>query len=266
MNLDEVPLRRIDAGGVAIALREWGKGDPLVLIHGLGTHSGLWRYQAAEFGARFRVVALDLRGFGSSDRPTSSDAYRIDAFVDDVEAVLSSLRLGEVDCLGTSMGGFIAQSLALRRPKLVRRLVLAHTAACMTIPKDVLAARLAALRTTSMEEYGRLVAEQALGRGAQSPLFDWIARMVAANDRIVYERILTEGLRDFEARDRLGELRNPVLVVFGDSDRVIPAEASEDLAARIPGAEKTLLPGAGHIGYAEAPVSFNAAVMSFLTK
>ena len=264
MNLDGVLTQRIPVGAVSIAIREWGSGDPLLLIHGLGTHSGLWRYQADLLGAHFRVVAVDLRGFGASDRPAETGAYRVESFVSDLVALAAKIGLGRFHCLGTSMGGFIAQVLALREPAMVRSLVLAHTAARMTIPADVLAARLDGLRRSSMEDYGRLVATQALARGVESPLFDWLTAMIAANDRRAYERVLTEGLTDFDERERLGGLKLPTLVLAGDTDRVIPPAASEDLVKRIPGAEFEMIPDAGHIGYAEQPAAFNRRVLEFV--
>jgi pimeloyl-ACP methyl ester carboxylesterase len=265
VNLDDVALRKVDLGDVSLAIREWGDGDPLLLVHGLGTHSGLWKYQATAFGERFRVVAVDLRGFGASDKPRDAAAYDLEAFVRDLERLLELLHLEHVHCLGTSMGGFMVQSLALRKPELVRTLVLAHTAAHLTIPADVLAARVAALRATSMEDYGRLVGTQALAKGPESPLFDWVSGMVARNDRQVYEWVLTQGLRDFDVRERLAGVKIRTLVVAGDTDRVIPTASSAELARLIPRAAFETLADAGHIGYAEQPERFNATVLSFLS-
>ena len=265
MNLEQLPLRRASVNGLSIAYRDWGSGEPLLLVHGLGAHSGLWRHQADAFGDRFRVIAVDLRGFGASDKPRTPESYRVPAFVDDLVALMRELGLGGVRVIGTSMGGFMAQEMALREPSLVRRVVLAHTAARLTIPPDVLAARVAGLRASSMADYGKLVATQALARGAESPLFDWLSRMIADNDREAYEHVLTQGLTDFDVRDRLESFPVPALVVVGDTDRVIPPESGRELASLLPSAELETLREAGHIGYAEQPEAFNARVLRFLT-
>jgi pimeloyl-ACP methyl ester carboxylesterase len=251
--------------GVRIWVETRGKGSPLVLIHGLGMSTKLWRDQIEPFGAHHRTVALDLRGFGRSDRPTGRGVYAIEEMARDVAAVVRTLPDASAHVLGTSMGGFVALALALAEPARCRSLVLCHTAARMSIPADVLASRLEALAHVSMEEYGRLIATQALGLSSPE-LFDWVAGMVAANDRAAYAQVLTEGLAAFDVTARVGEIDLPTLVVVGERDRVIPAAEGRALAAKLPHAEVVTLPGVGHLGYAERPPDFNAAVLGFLAR
>lgn len=254
----------ISLGEVKLAVRQWGTGEALLLVHGLGTSSELWCNQIDAFGPRFRVVAPDLRGFGHSDKPGTPGCYSIDKFADDLIRLADKLGIRKFHYLGTSMGGFIGQAIALREPRLLSRLILVHTAARMSIPPEIFQARISALRDLPMGEYAKMVAEQALAEGRQSRLFDWLSTMIAANDRNAYAQVLNEGLNGFDVSQEIFKLQLPVLVVVGDMDRVIPPEGGYELAAAIEGAKTWPLIHAGHIGYAEQPAAFNDAILSFL--
>ncbi|MFZ2062898.1 MAG: alpha/beta fold hydrolase, partial [Candidatus Binatus sp.] len=133
-----------------------------------------------------------------------------------------------------------------------------------SIPRDILEVRLKALKEMSMTDYGKLVAEQALAEGKQSRIFDWLVAMIAANDREAYARVLTEGLSGFDLSKESSRLQMPVLVIVGDTDRVIPPQAGYALAEGIQGVDLHTLKNAGHIGYAEQPAAFNEIILSFL--
>jgi 3-oxoadipate enol-lactonase len=254
----------VSVGEVRLAFRQWGRGDDLLLVHGLGANSALWFNQVEAFGNRFHVVAVDLRGFGQSDKPTSPGSYSVDKFATDLIALTDKLGINKFHYLGTSMGGFIGQAIALREPHRVSSLMLVHTAARMSIPADILAIRLKALRELPMSEYGEMVAEQALAEGRQSKIFDWLAAMVAANDRAAYGQVLSDGLSGFDFSRELSNFKMPVLVAVGDKDRVIPPQTGYELAAGIPKAKVHTIKNAGHIGYAEQPATFNEMILSFI--
>ena len=256
--------RKVRAGDVTLHVHEWGEGAPLLMAHGLGMSCELWVRQVAALSRGYRMIAVDLRGFGQSDRPTEPGSYAVEKFAQDLVALAHELGLSRMHLLGTSMGGFVAQALALQAPQLLSSLILCHTACRMSIPADVLEVRLAALRTASMEEYGRMVAKQALAPGAEPVLHEWLAGLVARNDREAYTRVLVEGLSQFDLASEVHAIRVPTLVLVGELDRIIPPEGGRELARRIPGAELTLLGGVGHIGYAERPDAFNDAVLEFL--
>jgi len=254
----------INLGEVSLAFRRWGAGEPLLLVHGLGTNSQLWVNQVEAFGDQFDVIAVDLRGFGLSDKPTQSGCYSIEKFSSDLLQLVSKLGIRKFHYLGTSMGGFIGQTMALREPDRIRTLMLIHTAARMSIPQDILDARLKALKELPMTNYAEMVADQALADGRQSKVFDWLTAMIAANDRAAYARVLSEGLSGFDLSNESAQLKMPVLVVVGDRDRVIPPAGGRALANAIPGATLQTLEHSGHIGYAEQPAVFNRIVLSFL--
>lgn len=256
---------KIDTGGAEIHIHERGAGEPLVLVHGLGMSGALWRYQIEAFAESFRTIAVDLRGFGESSKPAAPGSYAIEALAEDIAGVARSLELPPFHFLGTSMGGFVGQALALAHPALCRSLVLCHTGPRMSIPPDVLAARVKALETQSLEEYADLVLGQALAPGAPAELTSWVREMIARNDKRAYTQVLTEGLSAFDVSDRVDQIDLPTLVVIGTLDRVIPPDEGRELASRIAGAKSVEIAGVGHLGYAERPEAFNEAVLGFLS-
>lgn len=254
----------IDCGGVEVFACQEGHGEPLLLIHGLGMSSRLWEKQFPAFSPHFRTVAADLRGFGQSSRPRHAGAYDIEVLASDMAVVMRHLEMDCCHVLGTSMGGFVAQALALAEPERCRSLILCHTAPQMEIPQEVLEQRIEALGTLSMREYGALVAEQALAPGTDHALVGWLIDMVAQNDKEAYLQVLTEGLRDFNVREQLHRIAVPTLIIAGQHDRVLPPSGARQLAGLIANAQLVEIGGVGHIGYAEKPSEFNHAVLNFL--
>ncbi len=98
-------MPRIDIGGIALNVRQWGTGDPLVLVHGLGMSSDLWLHQVRPFSEHYHVIAIDLRGFGRSDRPRGAGLYTVENFARDIASVIRILKPYPVNQVRASMGG-----------------------------------------------------------------------------------------------------------------------------------------------------------------
>ena len=160
-----------------IFVREKGTGVPLLLIHGLGMSSELWVNQIPAFAEHYRTIAVDLRGFGQSSKPQYPGAYGIETLAKDIAGVIENLGLAKCHVLGTSMGGFVAQALALERRELCDRLMLCHTAPQMSIPADVLTTRVEALGNMSLDDYAQIVVAQALSSNATPALREWLVDM-----------------------------------------------------------------------------------------
>lgn len=256
----------IDLGDHLINVRQWGEGEPLLLVHGLGTNSDVWRGQIPALSRRFRVIAIDLRGFGRSTVPPGPLSFTFDAVVDDIVALCRKLDLAPIHYVGTSMGGFIGQALALREPDLCRTLSLCFTAAHMAIPADVLTSRLEALRQMSMDDYGALIARQALAQPADPIVEEWLSEMIAKNDRDIYVHFLAKVLNGFDVTERVGTIRIPTLILSGSDDRIIPPERGAELHAMIAGSEFRLIEGVGHIGYAERADVVTNHILDFLER
>lgn len=259
-------MARMDIGGITLNVRQWGRGVPLLLVHGLGGCTELWCRQVRPFAERHHVVALDVRGFGRSDKPADAAEYSIARVVDDILGVLDALGLESAHFLGSSMGGFFGLAAALRAPQRLRSLVLCHTGCRFGIPAEIVRARAAALEHQSMETYAALVVSQALAQPADPFVAEWLAEIIAANDRRPYARFLTEVLAGFDLSSRVAEIELPALVLGGARDRVIPVEFSHELHGLLRASRLTVLADVGHIGYAEDPAAFNNAVLDFLAE
>lgn len=259
-------MPRIDIDGIALNVRQWGTGDPLILVHGLGMSSDLWLHQVRPFSQQYHVIAIDLRGFGRSDRPRGAGLYTVENFAKDIASVIRILNLDPVHYVGTSMGGYFGIALGLDSPELCRSLSLCHTASRSSIADDVLAARTAALQNQSMDEYAKLVSAQALARPSNSVVTEWLEERVASNDQEIYAQVLTEGLRSFDASNAIESIQLPTLVVVGEHDRIISPQKGYDLAASIPAAHLVEIAGVGHLSYMEAPEIFNATILDFLAQ
>ena len=253
-------------GSVEVNVRQWGQGEPLVLVHGLGANASLWVNQVRPFAAHFRVIAVDLRGFGRSSKPPHAEDYSIDLMTDDVIGVCRTLKRPSIHFLGSSMGGFIGQAIALKAPDLIRSVMLCHTGSELGIPQEVMAERLEALANISMDEYAGLVASQALAQPPDPVVEEWLREMIADNEREPYVHVLSGALAVFDLTDQVHEIRCPAMVVAGSDDRVIPPEKGKALSQAIEGCEYHLIDGVGHIGYAEKPEAFNRIILDFLSR
>jgi aminoacrylate hydrolase len=250
-----------------------GRADPdaptVLLVSGLGGAAHYWAPNLASLSAGFRVLAYDQRGTGQSP-DTLPDGYTVADMADEAADMLDEIGVGRCHVIGHALGGLIGLHLALARPALVDRLVLvnawarthAHTIRCF-------AARTALLQHTGVAAY---VAAQ--------PLFlypawwmaerqDWLAAQDAAGVEhfppvdTVFGRI--EAIATFDLEARVPEVTAPSLVVATRDDLLVPFQASEDLAARLPNSRLLLLERGGHACNITDPASFDAAVGAFLS-
>ena len=248
-------------------VEEHGDGFPLLLIQGLGYATWAWRFQVGPFSERFRTIVFDNRGTGRS--PKTPGPYSIDGFADDAGAVLAGRR---AHVLGISMGGYIAQTLALRHPELVERLVLCCTGSGgpenVPTPATTTEAWEAHAHLTP-QEFARATMPLSLAPGwpdAQPELFEELlaARLEFPTPQGCW-RAQYDACWDFVGRvTPLERIRAPTLVLHGDADRIVPYENGLHLARRLPDAELVTFPGAGHLVFIERRNEFNERVLAFL--
>jgi pimeloyl-ACP methyl ester carboxylesterase len=244
---------------------EKGNGPALVLLHAFPNDGALWRPQLEAFGASHRLVAPDLRGFGRSP-DTDGAAVAMDAYADDVVAVMDALRIGRAVVGGISLGGYVALSLVLRHPDRVRGLVLANTRAGADNPdwarfrEDLVRAVEARGAEAIVESYGDKPFRPDCPQGVKDE--------VRAMMRRQRKHGLASGIRGMATRpDRTGELARiavPTLVVSGTADRYIPSAEGEAMHRAIAGSRFVDIPGAGHLSNMDSPGAFNAALGEFL--
>jgi pimeloyl-ACP methyl ester carboxylesterase len=261
------------ANGVRLYYEVHGRGEPLVLIAGIGYDVWMWHRMLPGLARRFQVVVFDNRGAGQSDKPPG--AYSAGLLAADTAGLMDALGLPRAHILGHSMGGFVAQALAIHHPERVDRLILAATnfggPRHVPITPEAMAV-LTDVRGDPVERLRRGIAVScAPGFAERDPALveAWVSyRAGHPIDPAGYQAQLAVGLSllpeaaSFEGK--LAAVRSPALVLFGAHDRVVPAGNADLLAARLPDARIAILPDAGHFFPLETPEEANKAIMEFL--
>jgi pimeloyl-ACP methyl ester carboxylesterase len=249
-----------------IAWERRGSGPPLVLVHGLGYARWGWGPLPELLERDFELVLLDNRGIGESEVPPGP--YSAADMAQDVLGVLDATGLSRAHVLGTSLGGMVAQELALAAPERVDRLVLVCTtpggAGAFPLPERTLALLREAPTLDPATALRRFVAN-ALAPDAPESLVDEITALRLANppDQDGWQAQAAAGTT-YDGFDRLGAIAAPTLVLHGTADGVVDPRNAGLLAERIPNAEVELFEGGGHLFFWEQPERFAARVRRFL--
>lgn len=247
---------------------ERGEGDPLLLITGLGYAIWSWQRQLPSWSQQFRCIAVENRGTGRSPKPPGP--YSIEQMADDAAEALEGRR---AHVAGFSMGGYISQTLALRHPELVERLVLVCTGtggpAYLLTPAETTAVWVATADRTPAEFARASMPLSFRPRWSENHPEDFEQLL---RDRLEYPTPPECWRAQYEACSRfvahhspIEEIMAPTLVVHGDADRIVPYENGVELARRLPDSEFVRFPGGGHLLFLEEPDRFNSVVASFLT-
>jgi pimeloyl-ACP methyl ester carboxylesterase len=236
-----------------------GSGDPLLMVMGLGGSSAGWAPELiTELAHSFRTIVYDNRGTGQSDKPDVP--YSLEMFAADAIAILDDLNISRVHLFGVSMGGMIAQEVALRDGARLQTLTLGCTTFggknAVPPPPESIKLLTAPRNGLSDEEVIRrgwpLAYTPEYIKGHRAELEASIPRLlVNATPTFIFKRHLdaTYGLKTY---DRLPEIKTPTLVITGAKDVLIPARNSEILSERIPGARLYIIQNAGHAFFNEA--------------
>jgi pimeloyl-ACP methyl ester carboxylesterase len=248
-----------------------GDGPPVLLINGLGSPAASWALQVKALAPEFRVITFDNRGVGETDLPPDP-AYSTAQMADDAAALLRQLKVDRAHIVGASMGGTIAQELALRHPKLVRSLVLA----CTWTDAD-------ARFLHTIESWVSLVGRVPIEERFRYVLYPWLYSPkffeTRQNIETAFQRALAyphqskpEGI-ERQARGivewngtrtkRLGDIKAPTLVLVGKDDILTPPAFSKAVAKGIKKSRLVVLPG-GHGFVLEEADLFNRTVLRFL--
>lgn len=239
-----------------------GDGEPLLLLHGVGSDRRTWRPQMETFARTQLAVAFDFRGHGESRAPASS--ISLERFAADSAALIDALGAGPAHLCGLSMGAIVALELWRVRPDLVLSLALADAWAHHPAATASLGARLAAIDATPLPELARERMRAVLAPDADSELLERSTAAMAAKDVACYRRS-NEVLWGADMRDVAATVTVPTLVLVGELDRVTPPGLSRELAALIPGSRLVVIPGAGHLSNEENSTAFNAALTAHLS-
>src|SRR5437868_1655819 len=247
----------IDRDGVSIYYETHGSGPALLLSHGYGATCRMWDAQVAAFGDRFRVILWDMRGHGQSGDPADPALYSQALTAGDMAAVLDTSGEERAIIGGLSLGGVMSLAFHLAHPERTRALMLFDTGPGFRNPE---ARRQwnerAEARARELEETGLPAsvggAETRLGHHRSAQGLAGAARGMLAQ-------------HDSSLIDSLPQIAVPTLVLVGAEDRHFLA-AADYMAAKIPGAQKVVIPGAGHAANLDQPEAFNRDVTAFLSE
>ena len=259
---EEAQSDHVGAASSAISVKQ-----PLLLIMGLGATLEWWFRLVPVLAPRYRTILYDNRGVGRSDVPAGP--YSIPAMADDAVAVMDAAGIASAHVFGASMGGMIAQELALNHPSRVRSLILGCTACGgrQSVPasKAVVAA-LGARSTMTREEAMWMMAPYIFDAGTprERVAEDIAVRLGARVTNDGYFAQL-QGIRAWSGTyDRLAGIAMPTLVIHGETDQLVPAENGRIIAAAIPRSHLVMIPHASHIFFTDQFETSSDALLAFL--
>ncbi|MBM4070916.1 MAG: alpha/beta fold hydrolase [Planctomycetes bacterium] len=260
----------VNHNGVSLFYAERGEGVPLIFLNGLAGDHQYWMGQLRALSNRFRCLALDNRDTGQSSYATAS--YTITDLADDVAGFMAQLSLPAAHIVGLSLGGMIAQEMALRHPARVRSLFLVGTVAkaddwfCATL--DAYGCIRRQVRDTS-EFFQVLLPWLVSHRYFEQPeRVEWLKALLAQNphpQKIEGFFRQFEAIRGHDTLDRLASITCPVLLAAGADDSIAPPRYSRQLAERLPHARLEIMPDVGHAPPIEDPRGFNRLLDGFLS-
>lgn len=270
----DTPTKTIDVNGVPFAYRELGvESDvPVVFLHHFTAVLDDWDPRVIDgIAAHHRVVAFDNRGVGATGSVVPDN---IDQMADDAIAFIRALGLTKVDLIGFSLGGAVAQVVALKAPDLVRRMILAGTGprgggGIDAMRKIVAVAYTKALLTRKDPREYLFFPRTAEGKRAASDYFARLQERTFDRDKKVSMQARLAQLKAIvnagkATPDDLTRIKAPVLVANGDDDLMVASSLSVDMARRIPNAELKIYPRSGHGGIFQHRTTFVPDALEFL--
>jgi pimeloyl-ACP methyl ester carboxylesterase len=252
-----VPYQEV--GGLKLFYVREGEGFPVYLLHGAALTHSFWKPQLEALRGRYSAIAPDLPGHGTSD-PLSSEAPSIRDYSEAVAGLMEALGTREAAVVGHSMGGAVSLQLTLDHPEKVRALVLVNTGAKLGVSPLLLQVLRENFRGAMEVGWESMLGGK--GKRRREELRELEEEMKGTRPEV--------GLADFEAcnafdcRERLPEIKKPVLIVGGRDDTLTPPWYQEYLHRELRGSSLVMLRGVGHLSMVEDPPSFNSALLDFL--
>ncbi len=257
-------MATIRSNGIDLYYETAGQGEPLLLLHGLGSRSEDWQLQTPVFAQHYRVVVADMRGHGRSAKPPGP--YSVPMMAADVIGLLDGLGIAAAHVVGLSMGGMIAFQLAADRPERVRSLVIVNSGpelvAHTLSERRQIVQRLLLARLFNPERTARFLGPRLFPKPEQEQVRAMFAAQWAQNDPRAY-RAAMRALVGWSVLDRVGAIACPTLVISGDRDYT-PVAAKARYVALMPNARLEVIADSGHATPIDQPERFNGCVLEFL--
>lgn len=259
----------VNLNGINIGYDITGHGEPLLLIMGLAGDSSHWSLQVPVLSQHYQVITFDNRGAGRSDAP--DDNYSITIMAQDAASLLDHLNIPAAHVLGFSMGGYIAQQLALNYPTKVKSLILSHSAARSPERTLYLIATLAKMAAEGVSREIRIRAtipwmfsSAFLANEEQlNNLTNLALNPVYPQSKQGYIGQV-KAIRQHDIRNAIHQLKMPILLLTSREDLLIPWQTVQALQTQLPQAQLHILEQGGHCSYIENATHYNQAVLQFL--
>jgi len=258
----------VHVNGITMYYDVRGDGPPVMLIGGLGADARFWHRQVPVLARRMRVITPDNRDAGRTDAP--DQAYSIRTMADDLAGLLDVLKTPVVGVVGASMGGFIAQELALSYPSYVSKLALCCTSfggpKSVPIPQETVAL----LQNRTGDPANDLRAFLGIQFGTDyahthaRDIEAYVAWRAGHPQPLPAYRRQLAAIAAHDTEARLGQVRVPALIMHGARDQVVPVVNAQLLAARIAGARVHVFPEGGHLFLWECADEANRMLVEFL--
>jgi pimeloyl-ACP methyl ester carboxylesterase len=254
----------LHVGRVRVRYVDAGSGDPVLLIHGLGGSIESWTDNIGELAKSMRVIAIDLPGFGMSDKPKVD--YTIRFYREFIVRFLKQLRLGQASMVGSSLGGHVAAEVAINRPDLVKKLVLISPAGALPRSFKGSPALWRYVRVLNARSVQQV--KQALFAVDNKPVDDSYAQLV-------YQKLSMPGAKEAflsalagsakapRLNRRLNKIKAPTLLLWGKEDTMIPVRLVEPFV-KMKNCRIVMLEHCGHRPHVDRPELFNRIVSDFL--
>lgn len=253
--------------GTKIFYDTYGQGTPIVFLHPWTTNGYIWYYQVFPFALTNKVIVVDHRGHGRSDKPKAG--YSIQEHARDVGAVLDAEKADKAILVGNSIGGMIAMQYTLDNPNRVKGLLILSSGTGLGegMPKEAAAA----FANDFVGTFGALLegAVSAKSKRERPEILDVMKAhfQVQSNfPKHVFDSSMADpnGVFGWNIKDRLSSIRTPTLIIAGEEDNATTVAANKLLADNIPGAKLSVVKDVGHFHQLEKPREFNAALKEFI--
>jgi len=257
-------MPRVLLGDLNVYYEVHGEGEPLILLHGLGSSTRDWQFQLDDFAAHYQVITLDLRGYGQTDHPPGP--YSIRLMSEDVIALMDYLEISSFHLLGYSLGGAVALQIAVDHAHRIDKLIVVNSQPSF-IPtswrqKVEYYMRKMVVATMGMRRLAPVIASRLFPNHDQQDLRDLVIDRYSQNDAQAYLATL-DALITWSVVPQLGKLQMPILFIAAEHDYT-PVEDKKRYLDQIPNARMVVVENSRHGTPLDQPEVFKGYVLDFL--
>lgn len=259
-------MPNIKVNGIQMYYEVEGEGEPLILIHGLGSSTLDWEMQVPALMQKYQVWTLDMRGHGQSEKPEGD--YSVRLFAEDVLAFLKEMKLDKVDAIGLSMGGMIAFEIASFQPEVLKSMVIINSGpevkAFNAQERRAIWMRKVLTPLFSMKTLAKILSKRLFPEENQQELRDKLYSRWVHNDKKTYKKSF-KAILNWGVVEHLPKMPIPTIFLASDMDYT-PVSRKEMYAKQMPNAEVKVIENSRHASVQDQPEKINEAILEFLAR